>query len=296
MIKICYRKVYIKDGQKTQTVNICSVQNKQGLYDYVIRIEKPNPFVSEFELEGFHFDSIDNFIQFIVDRYKGYVEKKPDDLIDIDIIKEESKESNNEKFNSDLWLKKAIPVVDLTINKFVKLFSENPYLHRCESSIHCELYNMLIRNEILNKLGTIDDYKIRLIHKEWPEYYALDGKSGRGETDIAILSPTNLDKYNISDYKNGRIEAPIAIELCLNYKYNHFKGDVKKLINSSVYKGYIIHLVREIDVTDNFEFLENAILSVETNQPKIKIAYARIGFDGIFTKFIGQKEIIKNNY
>ena len=295
MINICSRKIYIRDGQKTQTVNICSLLNKQGLYDYVIRIEKPNPFVSEFELEGCHFISINEFVQFIINKYKGYIEKKPNDLLDLDTSNKEPEVPYDSLFNSDLWLRKAIPIVNLTVNKFIKLFSNNPYLHRCESSIHCELYNMLIRNEILNELGTISGYKVRLIHKEWPEYNAREGKSGRGETDIAILSPTNLDKYNINDYKKGRIEAPIAIELGLNYKYNHFKGDIKKLVNSKVYKGYIVHLVREIDVTDNFEFLENTILSVENNKPSIKIAYSRIGFGEVFTKYIDQKEITKNS-
>lgn len=155
---------------------------------------------------------------------------------------------------------------------------------------------MLLQNKLLNEYAVVDDFKIRLIHKEWPEYNIRSDKNKRGETDIAILSPTNLKEYSINDYKNGTIEAPIAIELGLDYKYNHFEKDISKLINSNIYMGYIIHLVRETEVTEDFIFLENAILEAENNYPNIKIAYARFGLDKIiYKKSIGDKTIITLN-
>jgi len=281
MIEVCFRKVYIVNGTKTQTVNICSKQNKQGNYDYIIRIRKPNTFVSEYQLSGIKFNSLEEFINLVTGKYKGILEKKPLDFksIKLDNKDSEEKHSNLEIFNSDLWLKEVVPIVEQTINDFLLLFAENPYLHRCEHSIHCELYNMLLQNKFLNNFVKLDGFNIRLIHKEWPEYSIRSGKNKRGETDIAILSPTNLRNYSISDYKNGTIEAPVAIELGLNYKYDHFEKDINKLINSNVYKGYIIHLVRETEVTEDFNFLENAILDIERNYSNIRIAYSRFGLD-----------------
>jgi len=29
---------------------------------------------------------------------------------------------------------------------------------------------MLLQNKLLNEYAVVDDFKIRLIHKEWPEY------------------------------------------------------------------------------------------------------------------------------
>lgn len=110
------------------------------------------------------------------------LKKKPDDLSDLDI----HKKNYNEKFKSDLWINEVISVIDLVINKFVELFSENPYLHRCESSIHCELYNMLINEEILNEFGEVGGYKIRLVHKEWPEYLAREDKGERGKQTLPL--------------------------------------------------------------------------------------------------------------
>jgi len=298
MIEICFRKVYIVNGAKTQTVNICSKQNKQGLYDYTVRIQKPNSYVSEYQLSGLKFNSLNEFIVLLTGKYKGILEKKPIDYGNIKIDKTNLKEKsfNKKIFNSDLWLAKAIPIVEFTINDFIKLFTENPFLHRCEHSIHCELYYMLLQNKLLNEYAVVDDFKIRLIHKEWPEYNIRSDKNKRGETDIAILSPTNLKEYSINDYKNGTIEAPIAIELGLDYKYNHFEKDISKLINSNIYMGYIIHLVRETEVTEDFIFLENAILEAENNYPNIKIAYARFGLDKrIYKKSIGDKTIITLN-
>jgi len=104
MIEICFRKVYIVNGAKTQTVNICSKQNKQGLYDYTVRIQKPNSYVSEYQLSGLKFNSLNEFIVLLTGKYKGILEKKPIDYGNIKIDKTNLKEKsfNKKIFNSDL--------------------------------------------------------------------------------------------------------------------------------------------------------------------------------------------------
>ena len=43
-------------------------------------------------------------------------------------------------------------ILETAIDSLVDNFAREPYIHRCEHSIHCELYNMLIVHRALQGL------------------------------------------------------------------------------------------------------------------------------------------------
>ena len=137
-------------------------------------------------------------------------------------------------------------VLETAIDSLIDNFLAEPYIHRCEHSIHCELYNMLSVHRVLQGLYPFRNgevYKTSLIHKEWPETIARPEKNGRrGNFDIAILEPDMIQKYTLGDFYLGRIPPAFVVELGLNYKLNHLASDYEKLKNSNVNQGYLIHL------------------------------------------------------
>lgn len=85
----------------------------------------------------------------------------------------------------------------------------------------------------------------QLVHKEWPETVGRE-KNRRGNFDLAVLSPKLLEMCpSVRSCREGRLEAPIVIEIGLDYDAEHLANDAKKLINSKPRHGYLIHLVRE---------------------------------------------------
>ncbi|MFC2145628.1 hypothetical protein ACFLQQ_04785, partial [Actinomycetota bacterium] len=194
-------------------------------------------------------------------------------------------------FNNDLWVKEAIKVTKIVLNNFLEKFIKQPYLHRVEHSIHCDLYNMLYIKEIFNKKVNIGNEAIQIIHKEWPEFIPRPEKGNRrGNFDMAILSPNNSSGNSLNDFINGRIEAPIVIEMGLNYDIEHLIDDLKKLKNSEVYCGYLIHLVRK---EQNYEYknFEEILLEIEKKYPSIGVGYVKHQPGRIRYKLIGDDNV-----
>ena len=72
-----------------------------------------------------------------------------------------------------------------------------------------------------------------------------DGTSKRrGSFDIAIVTPDQLRQVSIDQFRLGRIAAPIVIELGLGYWDEHLRADYKKLKDSEIQHGYLVHLCR----------------------------------------------------
>jgi hypothetical protein len=149
--------------------------------------------------------------------------------------------------DEDDWLPQAKKLVEQSIDQLSQEFREFPYLHRVEHSIHCQLFHIMMSHEELAQrvpLGN-DRAETQLIHKEWPESTAREGRR-RGNFDLAVLPPRLLKECpTIAEFREGRLEAPIVIEMGLDYDAEHLVGDIKKLINSKPKHGYLIHLVRE---------------------------------------------------
>jgi hypothetical protein len=148
---------------------------------------------------------------------------------------------------SDPWVTAAAPLVEECIDELVQEFFAHPYLHRVEHSIHAHLIDLIRRRPHFLGLFPIGETReeTQLIHKEWPETSTREGKPGRGNFDIAILSPRLLKRCTrIPSFAEGWLPAPIVIEMGLNYSLRHYEQDRSKLINSKVYRGYLIHLLR----------------------------------------------------
>ena len=136
-------------------------------------------------------------------------------------------------------------ILESSINNLMHDFIEQPYKHRCEHSLHCELYNMLMKYHALQGIFQLKDtdFGTTLLHKEWPETIPRPEKSNRrGNFDIAILNPKSVSRCNIKEFNGGRIKPDFVVEIGLNYGLEHLESDEKKLINSDCKGGYLVHL------------------------------------------------------
>jgi hypothetical protein len=75
MISICGRKVKVSTRTKSQTINICGIDNVHGRYDYVVRLRPP--FISEGDLLHQHFGSIPDLVRYLERQHSGEVERTP---------------------------------------------------------------------------------------------------------------------------------------------------------------------------------------------------------------------------
>jgi len=294
MFYICGRKVKIVTGPpgkadkaKTQTVNICTVENVIGDYDYVLRLYRPH-FTSEAELQNQDFKCcIEDCVKYLQEKYHAKVEKSPSPETEAP-PKKGSKLVIRKTEESTLWERKAASVVEDTIDQFILEFISFPYLHRREHSIHCELYRLLVSRRFLSGNYPMGNWFSQLVHKEWPEHSPRPGKDKRGNIDLCILSPERLKSCPLQEFLDGRIEPAIAIEIGLDYDLTHLNKDSKKLLKSRTNHGYLIHLIRQ-DSTDDFDAVEKFILN---STSPLKTAYARLTGSQAFYKLTNGKEII----
>ncbi len=140
----------------------------------------------------------------------------------------------------------ARDILETAIDSLVDNFVREPYIHRCEHSIHCELYSMLAVHRALQGLHRLGDdvrYSTTLVHKEWPEFKARPGKGDRrGNFDLAILDPESIRTCTLNKFATGRIRPAFVVEMGLNYGLDHLKNDDSKLENSGCSNGYLVHL------------------------------------------------------
>lgn len=141
----------------------------------------------------------------------------------------------------------AKQILETAIDGLVDSFAREPYIHRCEHSIHCELYAMLTVHRALQGLYQFKDTEGRcttLVHKEWPETQAREDKQGRrGNFDIAILAPAEILRHTTKDFTSGHIRPAFVVEMGLNYGLDHLRQDDAKLSNSRCCDaGYLVHL------------------------------------------------------
>lgn len=147
--------------------------------------------------------------------------------------------------SDDPWVNRMIPVVEAAIDELVRAYTQHPYMHRVEHSLHAQFYGILTTHPDLGRaypLGTTG-YMSGLVHKEWPETVPRPDKAGRrGNFDLAILTPSQLAQVtSLKQFTQGRIAAPIVIELGLGYGETHLSGDVGKLTTSGVQHPYLVH-------------------------------------------------------
>ena len=258
-----------------------------------------NNFVNGIEIEDRGFKNLNDLFRCIKENHYGVIEKSSQD----NSIENSSHYSDNNiittkniiDFKKASWVYEAIPKSEEIINNFLKNFMEFPYLHRVEHSIHCDLYNLFSKDEFFNKSVKLSDgTETQILHKEWPEYRPREDKNNRrGNFDFVILSPESVKSKNVNDFVIGKIEAPIVVEIGLNYGTGHLLEDFKKINNSKVYRGYLLHLVRKEKVEDNS--IEEILLEIENKFKNIKIGYVKHTIGGVRYKLINNDKINLQN-
>ena len=150
----------------------------------------------------------------------------------------------------DPWVANAVRAVEASITTFANEFRVHPFAHRVEHSFHVRVVQLLSEWAVLRGWHPLGEggFKSQLIHKEWPETYGEELENGtskrRGSFDIAVVTPGQLRRASIDQFRLGRIAAPIVIELGLGYWDKHLLADRKKLKDSKVQHGYLVHLSR----------------------------------------------------
>jgi hypothetical protein len=154
--------------------------------------------------------------------------------------------------SGDEWVAGAVQAAEASVTKLLDEFRVQPFIHRVEHSVHVRLVQLLSEWEHLRGLYPIggSGFRTQLIHKEWPEARPrkkegeplADGR--RGSFDLVVLAPSQLQEATLEQFKAGRLDAPIVIELGLGYGPVHLQGDLDKLMNSAVQHRYLVHLSR----------------------------------------------------
>jgi hypothetical protein len=177
----------------------------------------------------------------------------------------------------DPWITRAVEETEQAINALITEFLEAPYLHRVEHSLHVRLCGLLQAriDDFAARFPVGDDLAVtQLIHKEWPETFARPDKNNRrGNFDIVVLSPKLLATgQTIEEFREGRLSAPIVIEMGLDYNVHHVAKDAQKLINSRPFRGYLVHLTRGLPRDPD---VEQVILNLE-QRTGIRTGYASL--------------------
>jgi hypothetical protein len=169
------RKIKIVTGEKTQTVNVCDQTNEEGTYAHKLRIYDRELFVTAESLEAHHFPSVQDLINFLSQRPQTEVEDEGEGTLDVF-----KKSSGPLFFVNEAWTEKIIPDVEQAINRLIDEFVQDPYLHRVEHSLHCQLYCHLVDSIELRKTETYGQISCRRVQKEWPETYPRLEKGNQG--------------------------------------------------------------------------------------------------------------------
>ncbi|HEU6439536.1 MAG TPA: hypothetical protein VFC12_03765 [Terriglobales bacterium] len=233
---IAGRLVRVVAGTNTQTVNICTAANQIGAYEAIYRFPitsaiDDTELVSLLDLEE---------LREWLEMRNGEFEAGSTTVGNLGLAKRIRAPRSD-----DAWLQEAIAGVERAITQVVRDFMKDPLMHRVEHSIHARLWSLLTAQSIFKNPVAIGSTGMRtqLVHKEWPETLA-EVAHHRGLFDLAILSPQQLVAASRKQFRQGRIDAPIVIEVGLDYGYKHLLQDHWKLLNSRVVAPYLIHLSR----------------------------------------------------
>ncbi len=240
------RQVVLVRGTKTQTVNVCTLDAPVGDYEHVYRL----PIAEDVEPADLAELADAAAVHDWVASHRGVEEQQRNGRSGRPVLPLVDVEADSD------WLIAATTAVETVLDDVVTAFLARPYLHRVEHSLHAELYLRLKGQAALR-----DEFPLRtsemtqLVHKEWPETRPdlSPGASGkRGAFDLAVMSPEGLAAATLEQFRQGRIAAPIVIEVGLDYGQKHLEGDGKKMLDSGVEVPYLLHLsrVRDVNATE----------------------------------------------
>jgi hypothetical protein len=273
----CGRWLCIKKRGKTTSINICFDGKSEGPYEWRAYIHAPTDIQrADFEGQG----SIDSLINWLKDWKGAVVKGQPRqslENVERPLIPTDDRE----------WLENACPKVEAIINDFLEDFIKHPYRHRVEHSIHVRLFSMLSVHSDFEQLYSLAgcSLKTQLVHKEWPEYIPLS-PDRRGNHDLSILTPKQVERCSRERFRIGDLAPPIAIEIGLDYGQEHLTKDVRTLVRNQLPHGYAIQLTRTGPDLD----IERKIQDIES-QYNVKIGYASFAGEKSRIKHVGAVDI-----
>jgi hypothetical protein len=270
--EVAGRTVTVRTGRRSQTVNICTQRQVVGDYEAIYRL----PIQSAIEGPGEipEVAMLAEFEMWLTAR-NGVLEGGSTAHGKTGGLSPLVRAPIN-----DAWVSYAVPLVEDAIGSLVDRFVSAPYLHRVEHSFHAELISGLRRHEELRACVEIgaSGLTTQLIHKEWPETVVRGGRGKpverRGLFDIVVLAPAQFEKVTLEQFRQGRIEPPIVIEVGLDYGLKHLEGDICKLLTSNVPHPYLIHLSR---IGPRVKAVEDRINGIAASAPRLRVAYVHHG-------------------
>ena len=199
--------------------------------------------------------------------------------------------------HGDEWVAEAVRAVEASITKLMDEFRIQPFIHRVEHSLHIRLVQLLGEWEHLRGWYPIGDsrFKTQLIHKEWPEARPrkkpdLIADRRRGSFDLVVLAPSQLQRTALEQFVVGRIDAPIVIELGLNYGKQHLTDDRQKLANSELQHPYLVHLSR---MPSSQQGETEDIVAMIKERPKIAYFHHDLEVKEVSYRYLGSPDITK---
>lgn len=277
------RRVKVATGSKSQTVNVYREGEKTGKYETRLRCTTPALFLEGSDELPF-VDSIPELVDWLQREHLFSQEGEN---------AEATPRAVHELGSSDAWMDDAKGAVQGAINRLVDRFVQHPYLHRVEHSLHCELYQLLTEAPLLREPITLGPLIARPVQKEWPESTPRSWKHGRrGNFDLVVLSPADATAgIDARAFLGGYLKPLIAIELGLDYGRKHLEEDDRKIRNSSIRSGYLVHFAREEKRLQSGvrEAVEQIIAREATGGPKV--AYAHLTSARVEVRRLGEPTI-----
>jgi hypothetical protein len=254
------RRVIVRTGTRSQTVNVCTRQNVLGKYEAVYRL----PILSAIEAADVpEVEDLHALETWLVETRNALPEGPSGQPV--------VRSAVGTNAVDEAWLRGAVEKVEQAVDRLVDDFAQHPYRHRVEHSLHLQLFRALADHQPFDELKPVGTSSLLagLIHKEWPETLPGKGANQRGLFDLAVLAPSQLAQATIDQYRQGRIHAPIVVEVGLDYGRGHLEQDLVKLRNSKVPYAYVVHFSR-LPASGAVEDL------ITASHPNIRIAYAHV--------------------
>jgi hypothetical protein len=277
------RNLYLCTRTQSQTVNICNANNRRGDYDWIVRLFQPE-VATEAEIRD-HAENPADLVLWLQNAKRASVEKEPPPDLPADqpLLAVPTPTPDEEA-----WIRVAVCIVEQSIDQLVREFLRVPNLHRVEHSLHARLFGILAAQPHFGRELPLHDRGAltQPLHKEWPETIPQEN-TRRGNFDLAVLTPWQLQNCNVPDFRDGRLPAPIVIEMGLDYRAAHLAADRDKLIHSQVPHAYRVHLTRV-----GPDERATAIILAPGGNGHVKTAFACVGHNGVLYKLVNGDQIL----
>src|SRR2546429_5828403 len=112
-------------------------------------------------------------------------------------------------------------------------------------------------------------------------------------TTLFRSAPSQLQGTALEQFRVGRIDGPIVIELGLNYGRQHLAGDRQKLANSEVQHPYLVHLSR---MPSSRQGATEDVIAGISERPKIAYVHHDLEVREVSYRHLGSLDITKEKH